>query len=442
MWKGYFNLGGLEIGNSARALAYADGADCPITWLKDVPCGGIAPALGDPDYEFRRIDDAPWYDPDLAASKRFLGAYIIDISGLSDSTTTATVTEKLYDGAQISSVRRASREVRVQLMLTALDDEALEAGMTWLAAATSETACGAHGVSCGSTNFEFFVACPPEQDADETDAQYALRVDRLRRYLHTVTRVSGPFVVQELKSREGYVGRLVEMTFVAATPAVYGVTRAISVPPTVPRVIQDAPYNLVVRPSAEISDDNLVVARNWSANPSLETTDTSWEAAVERVNGGNPAGLFTAGRSQDVAASGTWSYRARILGNGVDQSGVTRINITHRVDLTPVPARSRVSVTMWAAAFVIAGPAAATLFQGMSARIEFHGENGLISTTDLGTSTRYSGYAFAEDSIPVPSGATRARVIVSLLTPWSSNQNPAQNYDIRMYADAVAVTVP
>lgn len=162
VFKGYLEVGGREVANSARAFGYATTADCPASWLKDPECAGITDALGDVAYDFANIDQAPWFDPDQAdLSKRFLGVYPITVENLSDSTRTAEVTERSNDGGRIGGRRHTSRAVRVQAWLTAQGADAMDYGMGWLAAAVSAGACGQHNSRCGVADLSFFTDCPP-----------------------------------------------------------------------------------------------------------------------------------------------------------------------------------------------------------------------------------------------------------------------------------------
>jgi hypothetical protein len=164
MWAGYFTVGGNEVGNSARAMGYTTTSDCPITWLRDVECGGLGEVLGDGAYVYDSINQAPWYDPDNSdLTSRFLGLYVVSMEGISDSTRSANVTEKIIDGAQVSGYRHTSREVRIRAMLSAKGNDALEAGMTWLRNVLEPDACGVHGTDCGASDFQFFVDCPPSK---------------------------------------------------------------------------------------------------------------------------------------------------------------------------------------------------------------------------------------------------------------------------------------
>jgi hypothetical protein len=161
MWDGYLTLGGNEVGNNARAIGYQRTANCPVTWIRDMDCAGLHDALGE-GYTYDRISEAPWYDPDDPdTTSRFLGLYVVSMEGVSDSTRSAVITEKITDGAQVSGYRHAAREVRIRALLTARGMDALEGGMTWLRNVLEPDACGVHGGDCGASDMQFFVDCPP-----------------------------------------------------------------------------------------------------------------------------------------------------------------------------------------------------------------------------------------------------------------------------------------
>lgn len=168
MFHGYLAIGDNEIGNNARAAGYQRTSDCPILWIrKEGDCESLAEALFDAPYVYDSIDQAPWYDPDDPdTTSRFLGGYIVSISGLSDSTITVHSNEKLTAGSVVTGSRHASREVRVRMFLTARGMDAMEVGMTWLSNALTARDCGTHGAACGMADLQFFVSCPPERGSD------------------------------------------------------------------------------------------------------------------------------------------------------------------------------------------------------------------------------------------------------------------------------------
>lgn len=451
MFDGYIALGGNEIGNNARTQGYTKTADCPTYWLKDRDCGGLVDALQDDPYVHSEIAAAPWFDtdePDLSA--RFLGAYIVTMAGASDSTRVASVTEKNTDGAQVSGYRHSSREVRVRMVLTAVGEEALEFGMTWLRNSLEPNACGIHGGSCGSSDMSFFVSCPPVQDASESDADYALRIDPLRRYLHTVTCISGPLVQERYKSRDGrHVGYLVEFTLLAAVPFVFGITKDVAVPPTPPTIVQDTPYNLEPYPSAELSTGTVIVARNLATNPSIETNAIDVAHAQAVVSGTSPAAFLTWGRTTELHANdgGVASYRGRLLGDG-GTTPVTNarstIDIYEEVSLAGLAAGTRISFNVWAALISFAGPTGTTL-NAVTALVEWRTASAAVVTTPIGVAASnvdLSGKAYVLKSQAIPSTATIARVIVRYDFTWSSSSTPATNSDVRAYFDALAISIP
>lgn len=166
----------------------------------------------------------------------------------------------------------------------------------------------------------------------EGDATYLPRVDGYRRYLHSVRCISGPLVIQNRKSTSGkHVGRLVEFTLLAEVPSVYGKPKEIEIPPLVPVVVQDVPYNLAPYPSAELDSSSAGL----STNPGLRLNSTGWAGSIATLTGTVPTPYFTTGR---VAYGSGFAYRGRVLGvkSGSDLSGTARISLSHVIDVTDV----------------------------------------------------------------------------------------------------------
>lgn len=92
------------------------------------------------------------------------------MEGLNDSTRTAAVTESITDGGVVGQVRHATRQVRVRALLSALGEDALESGLSWLKAALDPDYCGTHGNSCGGADSCFFTACPPTKESIVSEA--------------------------------------------------------------------------------------------------------------------------------------------------------------------------------------------------------------------------------------------------------------------------------
>lgn len=164
MLNHFLAVGGNEVINSERSYGYTQSGDCAVDWLEDPEAATLAEAEGDSPYHRDNISDAPWYDPDDPdTSSRFLGAYGIDIMGLSDSTREASIVQKNGDGATVTGYRHGPREVRVTTWLTAEGRDALEVGNTWLRNVLEPNACGVHGGSCGTSDTAFFAGTPPER---------------------------------------------------------------------------------------------------------------------------------------------------------------------------------------------------------------------------------------------------------------------------------------
>ena len=167
VFEGFLRLGDKEVLNSARAVGYTTTAQPPITWLQCTPCPGIIDVLGDDEYTYGNIEDAPWYDAEDESTHRFLGIHALSIEGLPDSTRDAKTSESIMDGGVVGRVRKGTRRMRVRAMLSANGEDALETGFNWLSSALSPDTCGTHGDTCGAADMQFFSACPPAQ-ADVT----------------------------------------------------------------------------------------------------------------------------------------------------------------------------------------------------------------------------------------------------------------------------------
>lgn len=172
-YDGFLRFGGNEIVNSERARSRALSADCPPGWFIKGGCDSLMGAVGDTSYEYSAPAATPWFDPQAPdVSNRFLGVYGLGMAGLQDSTGSAPVTEGVADGGVIGRTRKGVREVRVTATLAALGKDALEYGLSWLAAALEPGACGQHGDACGTTDVDFFVDCPPERVTETTYTPY------------------------------------------------------------------------------------------------------------------------------------------------------------------------------------------------------------------------------------------------------------------------------
>jgi hypothetical protein len=169
MYEGYLEFGDVEIINSARSIGYTTTSACNVGWLVGQPCDGVADVLEEQKaYVYDNISDAPWYDEQDAASHRFFGVHGVRYEGLPGSTRTATVQEGVLDGGVVGRVRHATRRVRVEAMLTAQGEDALESGLAWLDASLRPPRCSehhSHGEGCAPhSDVRVFTACPPSRE--------------------------------------------------------------------------------------------------------------------------------------------------------------------------------------------------------------------------------------------------------------------------------------
>lgn len=277
----------------------------------------------------------------------------------------------------------------------------------------------------------------------QTDEEWAASIDDVRRFLHGVAATSGPFTLKEMRKGR-HVGQLVEFTLTAERPWVHGVTRAVELPTTQTSVIEDVRYNLTPHPSMELSSGVVVLSRNLATNPSVETNDTGWSAAAAASTGSAPSSFLTSGRSVELAAVGAASYRARLLGSGSPvASGRAQLEAQQSVQLGSLPARSRVSVRIWGALIQSAGGAGTSLVSlQMIAQWRTAGGADISSEYTPLATTALNGRAFELRGLLPPSNATQVRVILRGTVDWVSSATPALNSDIRLYADALAVTTP
>lgn len=137
MFNGWLSFGGNEVLNDERTRAYANdllpNLTLPTTCAEDNR--GLAAMLSDEPYRTPMIDEAPWVDHDDPDTYGFCGALSLSVSGLTDSTRTATVVENAASGGSVVGRRSATKEVRVTALLLADSEASLSAGKRWLSAA-------------------------------------------------------------------------------------------------------------------------------------------------------------------------------------------------------------------------------------------------------------------------------------------------------------------
>ena len=261
----------------------------------------------------------------------------------------------------------------------------------------------------------------------QTDAEYQATIDEDIRYLHDAAAISGPLITNTLESGEFFAYE-VELVFGAERPWVYGVSKDVELPPTIPIVIQDIPYNLVPAPSAELASGDVITARNLSTNPSVETDATGWSTTADQT--AILASQVVGARSTALASVGAASYRALFTAPSAGSNGWFSAQQT--VVLTdPL---ERISVNLWAALIPLAGTSSptqvdVTMFWRTAA-------DATISTVELGTIPVAGGFISVSSLLP-PANAAKVIVrAVARMGSWSSGAT------VQLFTDALAVTVP
>lgn len=328
-----------------------------------------------------------------------------------------------------------------------LVEELAGPGAVYFDGSTADTATdrfGWTGAVDGSTSTHehmTLVPQPPVRVPDYPDPQAAwlAAIDEMRRYLHNVACVSGPNEGSEIDLYEWWMLE-VEFVLVAGRPYVYSLTTPVVLPTTPSTVIDDIPKNLIPYPSAELpAAAAVVVARNYSTNPSVEVNATGWSASVAVISGTAPGAAFTSARVNEIAANRAWSFKGQIAAVPAATSGKSRITIQQ--DVTPTSLTGvRVSVNIWGAALRLAGTSPGTSIDALSGTAQWmDAANAAVGAPiPLGTATpeQFGGTPFSVSRLLPPAGATKIRVWIDADVTWTTGS------DVRVYADALAVTVP
>jgi hypothetical protein len=247
----------------------------------------------------------------------------------------------------------------------------------------------------------------------------------LYRYLHDTGAVSGPLVTQKYESGQ-FVANQVEFTFVSERPWIFKATKPIALPPSLPVVVQDIPFNLAPYPSAELSSGTVVVATNYATNPSAEANITDWVVVKSVATGESIA------RSTELSSAGAASAKALLTATNAGTNGF--LGAQQDVALPGITPTTRYSVNVWAVASVQSGTA---VLGNLEYRVRWMDAASTVLRDDLLDTKSAAGGAVSVKSILPPAGTTKASVRVLIrLTSWSINAV------VRLYADALAVTVP
>lgn len=280
MFTGYFDFAGREVGNAARAYAYATALSPAMGVLDPLRSEALLPVLENSSYTTPDADNAPWYDEDDPDTANFYGAYPLELTNLDSSTREAASTEGIADGGFISRPRQATREVLVRMALYGKDEMAVNAGLTWLRETLAEQrpSCSIHGSLCGTNDFSFLAARPTE-GFDPVSGTF-----RFRRYLHGVGQTAPVVVLEsrEIGSKDGPCGfyARVEFAVTAENPEILHYPRVVNLPTPAGPVEVDEPadeiVNLAPHPSFEDFTTETTIRENLVEQPSGEGSVDDW----------------------------------------------------------------------------------------------------------------------------------------------------------------------
>jgi hypothetical protein len=282
----------------------------------------------------------------------------------------------------------------------------------------------------------------------QTAEEYAAAVNARRRFMHNVAVTSGPTQVRLVRIPDTDIyGKIVEWTLTSERPWLYGIPRTVTLNPTLPTVAEDTPFNRVTHPSAELGSGSVTISTNLSANPSVETSDAGWLGTFTTISGTSPSAFLTSARSTELAAVGSASFRRRLLGN----NGTTAVTaavadmIAYQDVSLPAGTDRRISLNMWAACLITAGQSPNTVLQSLTVRYLFlNGGAAVGGTTVFGTAATadFGGNAYSLTGLAVPATADAVRISAAARVTWSSLATAGQNSDIRLFVDALQVSVP
>lgn len=171
----YLEVNGIEIANGARTNAYiarglagpfwqvGTGCDCSVLW-REYDCETPEACFVSPAW-----DPAPWYNPAIPASAKFLGVLIPDLHAWFDGLANRAVTPRAsgLGGASLGPMHDDPRPLLTEGWLVAEDAAGIEYGRRWLQYVLGQ-ACD----PCNLAIARIRSHCPPEDASDDTEGEW------------------------------------------------------------------------------------------------------------------------------------------------------------------------------------------------------------------------------------------------------------------------------
>lgn len=214
MYDGWLTIGGVEIVNSHRTVAYAQTAGVAAVG-NCTACSSIAAALKPSGYTTPLKDRPPWFSATDGDSIDFYGLMGLSVDGADDSVRSIDVHEGTDNGGYLGSMRLKPRTMVFRTIAVAGSECALNYGLEWLRSLNST-------VDCSDSTVEMMACCPHVAQADCDDPTCAgTCVLRYRRAYLRARVTTGPEILRRIMlSHRGALAE-VEFTIVAADPGIY-----------------------------------------------------------------------------------------------------------------------------------------------------------------------------------------------------------------------------
>lgn len=192
-YRGLLKLGGVEIANSARAVAYFDKLAAPgLSVTFDDSWTHTARFLGQQDYRLPTLDQAPWYDPLDPDSADFGGIWPMQVEGLDSAKYSREIVQGNGDGGTFGKGRYDTRTINVTALLYATTSAGVDYGVRWLSSILRGDRC--KGDFAGQI-LEYLTSAP-DVDPSFDNAAFAACVAPYQRVLHEVVMTAGPTITE------------------------------------------------------------------------------------------------------------------------------------------------------------------------------------------------------------------------------------------------------
>lgn len=201
--SGYLCLGGVEVANDSRTVAYVRNGGIPLSGNMS---SGCSCDIYDTGFNLPETDPSPWHEPTRPESDEFYGLMATGIS-LSPVHQRATG-NRGGNGSVLSPLRHVGRVIPVTGFLFARSAEGMAYGERWLSEVLRGSPCSSG--DCPSDDAIIVPACPDDPDYD---------TDRYFRTLVDVGVVDGPTTAPVINS-ECYLQQ-VNFTLTSSQPWLY-----------------------------------------------------------------------------------------------------------------------------------------------------------------------------------------------------------------------------